>query len=199
MGWGKSLMMAGRNVLRGPVGKVAKIAGSAVPGLGLAMSAASIGTSLMDMGRSSSSSITGMPALPALPPLAGERSIFRNDPNSSKSVEAVAIAKGDLVVSYRRPRGHAYKNYVVVRDNNGDPMAVPKTVARQNFGWKPNKKPPISVGQWSAVKKASRVVKTLKKINKEVASVANFGSRPRPQMIDMSRPKMIPIKGRRVA
>lgn len=137
--------------------------------------------------------------MPALPPLAGNRSIFRNDPNSTKQVEAVAIAKGDLVVSYRRPRGHAYKNFVVVRDDNGDPMAVPKTVARANFGWKPNKKPPISVGQWSAVKKASRVVKTLKKINKEVASVANFGSHPRPQMIDMSRPKMIPIKGRRVA
>jgi len=198
MGWGKSLMMVGRGVIKNPL---IKGAASFIPGASLALSGVSIASDLGLFGKGSSSNslMAGPGGMPPLPPLAGNRSVFRNDPNSSKQVEAVAIAKGDLTISYRRPRGHQYKNFVVVRDNNGDPMAVPKTVARQQFGWKSAKKPPISVGQWSAVKKASRVVKTLKKINKEVASVANFGSRPRPQMIDMSKPKMIPIKGRRVA
>ena len=66
----------------------------------------------------------------------------------------------NLRTTYRSP----IRGYVVVRDQNGDPYALPKKLARQYAGWKPSKKPPISVGEWEAVKKADRTVKKMHKV-----------------------------------
>lgn len=197
MGWGKSLMKIGRTALKNPL---LKGAASFIPGAGLALTAVSMASDMGMFSGGGASKLQGAGGMPAMPPpLAGNRGVFRNDANSSKSVEAVAISKGDLRVTYRRPAGKAYRDYVVVRDNNGDPMAVPKDMARKQFGWRPAKRPPISVGQWSALRKANGVVKTLKRCNKMAMQIANFGHRPRPSMIDVSKPKYIPVKGRRVA
>jgi len=47
--------------------------------------------------------------------------------------------------------------------------------------WKPAKKPPISVRDWSALKRANSTVKKLKKVVRMAENVANFkAQRKRP-------------------
>lgn len=121
----------------------------------------------------------GMPALPGnmpmLPGMAGapatmgNRGIFQNDPNIIQALQPFAISKANLRVSYRAPQ----KGFVIRYDGKGDPFAVPKNIARQYLGWKPSKKPPISVGDWEAVKRADRTVKKVKKIMTTMTRVDN--------------------------
>lgn len=106
----------------------------------------------------------GLPALPGLPglpsaPGMGDRSIFRNDPNVVEALKPYAISAHNLKTYYRAPKG-----FVIVHDQNGDPYGLPKKVAQWAGLWKPGHKPPISVGDYQALKKADRTVRKFRKI-----------------------------------
>ena len=58
----------------------------------------------------------------------------------------------------------APKGFVICYDEKGDPFALPKKLAMMLKMWRPAKKPPISVGDWQAVKRADRTVSKMKKI-----------------------------------
>jgi hypothetical protein len=105
----------------------------------------------------------GMPALPGSAgsnSIVGNRSIFRNDPNVVEALKPWAISAYNLRQYYRAPM----KGYVIRRDQNGDPFAIPKHLAVKYLGYKNHKKPPISVGDWEAVKRADRTVKKVRKV-----------------------------------
>lgn len=97
--------------------------------------------------------------MPALPSTMGNRGIFRNDANVPDMVKEWTISKGDLKFYPRAPKG-----FVICYDEAGDPFAIPKKLAMMLKWWKPAKKPPISVGDWQAVKRADRTVKKMKSI-----------------------------------
>lgn len=158
---------------RSPVGRLAGL----VPGLGTVVNAVGIAGGVAGavsaLSNRSGGSGSGLPMLPSgrgglpmlpgtagAPSIVGDRSIFRNDPNIAEALKQWAISKGNLRVSYRSPM----KGYVVVRDSNGDPFALPKDLARKYAGWKAGKKPPISVGDWQAVKRADKTVKKVRKV-----------------------------------
>lgn len=82
-----------------------------------------------------------------------------SDPRIPRDLRQWALDDKYLKTYYRAPKG-----YVVVRDQSGRPYALKKEIARQMGWWKPAKKPPISVSDWQAFKKAERVAKKLKKI-----------------------------------
>jgi hypothetical protein len=127
----------------------------------------------------------GLPALPGevqpgpgyvtggapLSPFAGKRSIFRDDPNVAKDLQQYAIDNRFLKQFYRAPRG-----YVILRDNAGDVYALPKEIARQRGWWKPAKKPPISVRQWSAMQSVKSTMKKMNDINKVTRQLARHAS-----------------------
>jgi len=150
----------------------------AVPGVGTALSVASLGATAYNTFKGSSAGLPALPGgggggLPALPGTAGsssvvgDRSILRDDPNIAKALEPWAISARNLRTAYRAP----IKGYVVVRDGNNDPYALPKQLARQYAGWRPSKKPPISVGEWEAVKRADRAAKKVRKAMTVIARV----------------------------
>jgi len=106
----------------------------------------------------------GMPALPGTGVMGpatkmGERGLFQNDPNIVAALQPWAISKTNLRQSFRAPKG-----FVIRYDSNGDAFGIPKPLAKAYLGWKPSKKPPISVGDWEAVKRADRTVKKVKKV-----------------------------------
>lgn len=153
-----------------------------VPGVGTALTLANVGMTGYNMLKGGSSGNTGfaggmpalpgnMPALPGqgAPPIVGDRSILRDDPNIAEAIKPFAIAERNLRTAYRSP----IKGYVVVRDSVGDPLAVPKWIAKAYFGWKPSRKPPISVGEWNAIKTADRASK---KVKKAVATISRVES-----------------------
>lgn len=82
-----------------------------------------------------------------------------NDPRIPDYLKQFALDDAYLKPYYRAPRG-----YVVLRDASGKPFAVNKAMAKAFGLWRPKKKPPISVSDWQAFKKAERVEKKLKKI-----------------------------------
>jgi len=79
------------------------------------------------------------------------------------------LPSNQLGVFYRAPRG-----YVVIYDANRTPYAMLKSAARKAGLWKPAKKPPISVTDWSALKRADRVINKLKKVGKMAQNISNF-------------------------
>jgi len=106
---------------------------------------------------------SGLPTLPGTAgssPVVGQRGWFQNDPNIVAALQPFAISKANLRTSYRSP----LKGFVIRYDSNGDAFAIPKALARKYLGWKPSKKPPISVGDWEAVKRADRTVKKVRKV-----------------------------------
>lgn len=111
----------------------------------------------------------GFPALPGMgaPGIVGDRGIFQNDPNIVAALQPFAISKANLRMSYRSP----IKGYVIRYDSKGDPYAIPKSLARAYLGWKPAKKPPLSVGEWNSIKNADRATKKVRKIMTTVARV----------------------------
>lgn len=156
------------------VGNVAK----AIPGLGTVVSLAGAGYTAYDLVKGSGggggmptlpSGFGGLPALPGqgAPPIVGDRGWFQNDPNIADALKPFAISMTNLRTVYRSP----LKGYVVVRDVKGDPYALPKPMARKYAGWRPSKKPPISVGEWEAVKRADRTIKKVKKITATMTRV----------------------------
>lgn len=158
---------------------VSRIPGAKLlPGVALAASAVDIGSSVFGGGGGGGGG--GLPALPspsgmasfgssravALPGSAGSsslpgmRSIFRDDPNIIKALQPWAIPQYKLKTYHRAP----LKGFVIRYDEKGDPYAIPKFLAVKYLGYKSAKKPPISVGDWEAVKKADRVTKKVKKM-----------------------------------
>jgi len=111
-----------------------------------------------------------VPGAPGSDPNMGKRSIFRDDPNVAAYLKQFAIDDRFLKSYHRAPKG-----YVVLKDVNGDAYGLPKNLAKQYAGWKPAKKPPISVRDWSAMQRAKTVMKKLRVIEKEGRRLASFG------------------------
>lgn len=142
----------------------------AVPGLGTALAVAGGAASIASLvgGRGGSG---GLPALPSggmgvlpipgmgAPETMGQRGIFQNDPNVIEAIKPWAISKANLKTYYRAPKG-----FVIVYDQVGDPYALPRKMAQMLRLWKPAAKPPISVGDFKALKRADRTAKKVKKI-----------------------------------
>lgn len=82
-----------------------------------------------------------------------------SDPRIPQYLKQFALDDAYLRTYYRAPKG-----YVVLRDEQGRPFAVNKAIARQFGLWRPKRKPPISVSDWQAFKKAQRVEKKLRKV-----------------------------------
>lgn len=83
-----------------------------------------------------------------------------------------ALDDSFLKTYFRAPKG-----YVVVKDGNGRPFPLLKTVARQLGLWKAAKKPPISVRDWESLKRGNKAVNKIKRVNKMAKNVANFKPR----------------------
>lgn len=80
------------------------------------------------------------------------------DPNIPAQLEQWACDDAYLNVTYRAPKG-----FVLWRNAKGKPFGLWKPVARM-MGWKPKRKPPISVGDYRALMKADRTVRKMKSI-----------------------------------
>jgi len=171
---GGAVAGAGRLVSRIPVvGSAVK----ALPGVGTALSVVGGISAASDL----FSGGTRSPGLPALPGGGvagqagpGERSIFRNDPNVVAALKPYAIPMRGLRSYFRAPRG-----YVVVKDDVGDPMGIPKFLARQFKLWKPAKKPLLSIRDTSAIRRAGSAIKKLQNAEKMAKKIANWKSPPR--------------------
>jgi len=189
MGFG-SLFRKAANAVK----SVNKIPGvGMIPGVGNVLSGLGAAASVYTVAKGASSLFSGgsgggMPALPMLAggaggnalmpatPLAGNRGIFQNDPNTIAALKPVAISKANLRMYYRAP----VKGYVVVKDEVGDPMAIPKAHAKAYFGWKPAKKPLLSVRDTNAIRRAGTAIKKLQNAEKMAKSIANWKT-PRAQ------------------
>lgn len=179
---------------RATTGKVLSVPGvrMAVRATGVGATALSLGSALIPQGGASGK--FGMPQLPAAPGM-GERSIFRDDPNVVEALKPFAIAQRNLKQFFRAPRG-----FVVMRDSAGDAYGIPKHLAKQWLGWKPAKKPLLSVRDTSALRRAGTAIKKLQNAEKMAKKIANWHAprkaAPRNIIIEQSGPKAI---GRKVA
>jgi len=176
------------NIARGIGGAVMTVARSplakAVPYLGAASTILSVGSALLPSGSAG-------PAMPAMPggfagpagnpmanPLMGDRGWFQNDPNVQDWMKPMAISKTNLKVCYRAPKG-----FVIRYDEVGDPYGIPKEIARKFLGWKPAKKPLLSIRDTNAIRHAGRAIKKLQGAEKMAKKIANWKSPPRRQNI----------------
>lgn len=82
-----------------------------------------------------------------------------NDPSVPAFLKQFALDD-----SYIRPAMRAPRGYVIVRDPDGQPYPVLKSIAQKFKLWKPAKKPPISVRDWQALKRSDRTIKKLRKV-----------------------------------
>jgi len=74
-----------------------------------------------------------------------------------------------LQIFWRAPRGE-----VVVYDTTGQPWPVNKEAAKEYGFWKPAKKPPISVKDWSGLKGATRTINKLKKVGQMAEKIGGY-------------------------
>jgi len=150
-----------------------------VPGVRTAVKATGIGATVLGVGGALIPQGSKMPALPGMPGAGGfpgqagpgDRSIFRDDPNVVEALKPYAIPMRGLRTYYRAPKG-----FVVMKDQVGDAYGIPKAMAKMYLGWKPAKKPPISVGDWSKLMGARRTMKKLGKVVKTGQSLARFAT-----------------------
>jgi len=84
-----------------------------------------------------------------------------NDPNIPQFLQQYALDDSYLKTMVRAPKG-----YVVVRDGNGRPFAIPKVVAKTFGLWRPAAKPPITATEWKHYKRNQQIEKKLIKIAK---------------------------------
>lgn len=167
---GGALATAGRAVNKIPLIKAVPVLGTAASVVGgIATASSLLGGGQRSPGLPQLPGGAGLPALPGAgaPPIVGDRGIFQNDPNIIAALQPFAISKTNLRQYYRSP----LKGYVIRRDSVGDPYAIPKSMARAYLGWKPSKKPIISVGDWQAVQRADRTVKKMRKVFRTMARV----------------------------
>lgn len=94
-----------------------------------------------------------------------------NDPNIPAYLKQFSLDDSYLRQCVRAPRG-----YVVIRDADGQPFAVLKTMAKQFKLWKAKPKPPISVRDWHHLRGAGRVVDKLQDMEKVAKKIANWKS-----------------------
>jgi len=163
------------------VGKIPGV--GLIPGVGTALSVVGAASTAVGIARSLTSGGGGsLPPLPALPtasqsaalPMApgmGNRSIFRNDPNVVDALKPYAIPMRDLRQYYRAPKG-----FVVMRDAAGDSYGIPKNIAKAYLGWKPAKKPLLSIRDTNAIKHAGSAIKKLQNAEKMAKKIANWHS-----------------------
>jgi hypothetical protein len=165
-------------VARSPVGKMVPYAGTALSVLGAAGSV---------LGGSGSPSLPSLPGMPGMPKgggfagpsaLAGDRGWFQNDPNVPDWMKPAAISKTNLKVCYRAPKG-----YVIRYDEKGDPYGIPRQLAKQYLGWKPAKKPLLSIRDTNAIRQAGRAIKKLQNAEKMAKKIANWKSPTRSKQI----------------
>lgn len=188
MGFGSFLSSAaslGSKLVKSPVGRVAGL----VPGLGTVVNAVGLGASAYGVYKALSPSKPtgiagpmpgGLPALPGMSGVRGSAPIMApgntgsfgiprgpggkmqlpwNDPSTPAFLKQFALDDSAIKICYRAPRG-----YVIVHDSSGRPFPLLKKIAQQYHLWKPAKKPPISVRDWSALKRADRTIHKMKKI-----------------------------------
>lgn len=179
-------------VARSPIAKAIPVVGTGLSVLGAASSVYSM---LGSGGASPGQLPTGMPGMPALPsaPGMGDRSVFRNDPNLPEMLKPYAISKANLRQYYRAPKG-----FVIRHDEKGDAYGIPKKLARAYLGWKPAKKPLLSIRDTNAIRHAGAAIKKLQKAEKMAKHIANWKSPARGPKIPPGM-KLIPITGKRVA
>jgi len=178
---------------RATTGKVLSI-----PGVRAGVKATGIGTSVLSAGSllipQGGRGLPAMPGLPAAPGM-GERSIFRDDPNVVEALKPFAIAQRNLKQYFRAPRG-----FVIMKDEVGDPYGIPKHLAKQYLGWKPAKKPLLSIRDTSALKRAGTAIKKLQNAEKMARRIANWKTPQRrsqaPQIIQLPGKTVV---GRKVA
>lgn len=178
-----------RAVTRSPILK-------AIPGVGTALTVAGAAGSLVGAGANLLGGGAGAPQMPALPPmpgfpagrgvvgpspLAGDRGWFQNDPNVPDWMKPAAISKTNLKVCYRAPKG-----YVIRYDAVGDPYGIPRQLAKQYLGWKPAKKPLLSIRDTNAIRQAGRAIKKLQGAEKMAKKIANWKSPSRPKYIQVT-------------
>jgi len=195
MGFGSFFSRIGSSVA-GVARGATKIPGvGLIPGVGTALSVVGAASSAYGIARSLTSG--GGPSLPALPssggaaaagagalmnPLMGQRSIFRNDPNVVEALKPYAISMHNLKQYYRAPKG-----FVVMRDQVGDAYGIPKNLAKTYLGWKPAKKPLLSVRDTNAIRHAGVAIKKLQNAEKMAKKIANWHS-PRPRKTNIILP-----------
>jgi hypothetical protein len=136
------------------------------------------GASKLLGGGSDAPAMPAMPGMPALPDNSGLYNVTHGPGGAlaipgfgpNKMAGARTLDDSYLKVAYRAPKG-----YRVVRDEKGKPYAMEKHDAIRAGLSKRHHRPPISVGQWHALKKAKHVVKVLRKCDKEAARLMSFG------------------------
>jgi len=151
---------------------VIKMSAAAAAGAGIQQLASGGGNTSMNLPIMSGGSLppiaqaaaTPVPAKPGGLPIGwkgpgGKLQLPWNDPRIPEYLKQFALDDAYLTPVYRAPRG-----YVVIRDQQGRPFAVNKAMAKAFGLWRPKRKPPISVSDWQAFKKAERVEKKLRKI-----------------------------------
>lgn len=171
------------NIVRGIGGAVAGAGRvtapflKSVPYVGTALTALDLASNVFGgLGGSNASGNTGigggLPALPGMPgsnPYAGKRTILGNDPNIAAALQGFAISKSHLRMFYRAPKG-----YVIRHDEKGDAYAIPKALARKYLGWKPAKKPLLSIRDTNAIHHAATAIKKFEKMEKTIKHIANW-------------------------
>ena len=191
---GKGVSRAAKPLLRSPLGRVIK----AVPVIGSVAAAADLAFTGYDMlNPSQPAAVPALPApagMPALSrgyapsrmgtmprrssftpsftgysnstPAVGTMQLPMNTPGGMGLPPMLSLDQGR--VYYRAPKG-----YVTV-EWQGKKFFMLKMNAKAAGLWRPNKKPPISVTDWSNLKGANRTVNKLKRVNKMAQNVANF-------------------------
>jgi len=157
------------SVARSPIAKALPVVGTGLSVLGAASSV----YSMLGSGGSSPGQLPQMPGMPGLPsaPGMGDRGIFSNDPNLPEMLKPYAISKGNLKQYYRAPKG-----FVIRHDAAGDAYGIPKKLAKAYLGWKPAKKPLLSIRDTNAIRHAGVAIKKLQKAEKMAKKIANWHS-----------------------
>lgn len=159
----------------------------AIPGVGTALTVAGTVGAAASLLQGGAPQMPALPAMPGMPPgggfaggnvNAGQRGWFQNDPNVPDWMKPAAISKTNLKVCYRAPKG-----YVIRYDEVGDPYGIPKQLAKQYLGWKPAKKPLLSIRDTNAIRRAGTAIKKLQNAEKMAKRIANWKSPSRQKTI----------------
>lgn len=158
------------SVARSPIARAIPVVGTGLSVLG---AVSSVG-SMLGVGNSSPGQLPQMPGMPGMPGLPnatgmGDRSVFRNDPNLPDMLKPYAISMANLKHYYRAPKG-----FVIRHDAKGDAYGIPKKLARAYLGWKPAKKPLLSIRDTNAIRHAGTAIKKLQKAEKMAKHIANW-------------------------
>lgn len=160
---------------------------SKLPVVGTAIGAVGMASQLLGVGSGGTPNLPAMPGMPAgggfagPSNLAGQRGWFQNDPNVPDWMKPAAISKTNLKVCYRAPKG-----YVIRYDAAGDPYGIPRAMAKQYLGWKPAKKPLLSIRDTNAIRRAGTAIKKLQNAEKMAKKIANWKSPSRPKYIQVT-------------